>query len=378
MWERWKSAWRVVFLALLACALLFAFSEPAQSDAWLILILSLLMAGWYFAASRVAHWRERLLPLFAYFISGWLLWYMLTSLNTAFFLLLFILFPHLFIIAPLAWAIALALVLNGLVLLQLYRVNSDWVVTWMLLLTLTSLGGSLLGYFINDIIRQSEKRRLLIAELEATRSHLAETQREAGILHERQRLAGELHDTITQGLVAVVMHLEAAENSADSETAQRIAQAKIAARDSLHEARRFIWEMRPPALEHHALVDALRYVVESWCKASALSGELVTTGDARPLSHDIELALLRVTQEALANVAKHAHAQRATVTLSYMPDSVVLDVNDNGRGFDGKSESGFGLINMRRRVEALSGTLTVESAVGEGTTVVAEIPLKGN
>ena len=96
---------------------------------------------------------------------------------------------------------------------------------------------------------------------------------------------------------------------------------------------------------------------------------------------EVEVMLLRATQEALANVRKHARANRVSVTLSYMDDVVVLDVQDNGLGFDptdhtspaDQIESGYGLTAMRERIEQLGGTLLVESTPGEGTTLVVEI-----
>jgi signal transduction histidine kinase len=112
--------------------------------------------------------------------------------------------------------------------------------------------------------------------------------------------------------------------------------------------------------------------------------ELVVTGSDRLLPSETEIALLRTVQEALANVRKHAQANRVSVTLSFMDDEVILDVQDDGRGFvaarvpsnrDRHVSNGFGIPSMRRRVENLGGTLTVESAPGEGTTLMVSIPL---
>src|SRR5204863_9082795 len=140
--------------------------------------------------------------------------------------------------------------------------------TWMLFVALASIGACLLGYFISDIIRQSGERQQLIADLEATRENLVQTQREAGILSERHRLAGELHDTLAQGLVGIITHLEAAENPADPQkSGHHLQQAKLMARDSLHETRRFIWAMRPAALENQVFDQGLARILESWSKA---------------------------------------------------------------------------------------------------------------
>ena len=108
--------------------------------------------------------------------------------------------------------------------------------------------------------------------------------------------------------------------------------------------------------------------------------EVVTTGDVQPLHPEVEVALLRTAQEALANVAKHANASRAGLTLSYMGDVVTLDVRDDGVGFDGarpeptSAGSGFGLSAMRQRVNRVAGTLAIESEPGAGTAVSARVP----
>ena len=118
-----------------------------------------------------------------------------------------------------------------------------------------------------------------------------------------------------------------------------------------------------------------------WSVTSGVAGEVETTGEARALHPEVEVTLLRVAQEALANVAKHADASRAGVTLSYMEDVVTLDVRDDGAGFalngsagPGPADGGFGLIAMRQRVSRLAGQLEIESEPGSGTAVSASLP----
>ena len=125
-----------------------------------------------------------------------------------------------------------------------------------------------------------------------------------------------------------------------------------------------------------------------WSATSGVAGEVETTGDARALHPEVEVTLLRVAQEALANVAKHAGASRAGVTLSYMEDVVSLDVRDDGAGFvppagpaatghartGSPAGGGFGLIAMRQRVSRLAGQLEIESEPGAGTAVSASLP----
>jgi signal transduction histidine kinase len=113
-----------------------------------------------------------------------------------------------------------------------------------------------------------------------------------------------------------------------------------------------------------------------------IDGQLTTTGTPRVVKPETESTLLRATQEALANVAKYARASRVGVTLSYMEREVALDVRDDGDGFDPERRTapvggGFGLVAMRQRVEALNGTLEVESEPGSGTAISARVPIQG-
>ncbi len=173
----------------------------------------------------------------------------------------------------------------------------------------------------------------------------------------------------------------------DPERERRIDNAKRLARDSLAEARRSVQALRPQALENSRLPEALADEMARWSATSGVPGEVETTGDARALHPEVEVTLLRVAQEALANVAKHAGASRAGVTLSYMEDVVSLDVCDDGAGFVPSSGpagpaasngspagDGFGLIAMRQRVSRLAGQLEIESEPGTGTAVSASLP----
>lgn len=371
-WDRWSAAWHLLFVALCALALaLVVFDPDNHSDPLPPILLTGLLIAWYAASLRLPT-----LSAFGYagyFALGWTIWYGLAGYNLAFMLVLGGLFPQVFVLAGLPAAIGFALILNGLVLLQLQRINSSLTVTWTLIMAVMWVGGALLAYYITDIIRQSRERQVLIEQLTAAQTRIAEMERQAGIAHERQRLAGELHDTIAQGLIGIVTHLEAAD-AAPADSRRYLDGAKQLARESLNEVRHFIWELRPPVLEGRLFEEGLREVAASWSSIHGIPVDVVITGTPRGLVN--EVTLLRITQEALANVSKHAHARRVTITLSYMPDRIMLDINDDGVGFAPEANgSGYGLINMRGRVAVLGGTLTVESAANAGTTLVVEIPL---
>src|SRR5439155_8263315 len=152
--------------------------------------------------------------------------------------------------------------------------------------------------------------------------------------------------------------------------------------ESLTEARRSVDALRPEPLETARLSDAMTSEAGRWSTLHGVPVQVTTTGTVRPLPPDVEVALLRTAQEGLANVAKHAQAARVGLTLSYMDHEVALDVRDDGRGFDPAEAKGFdpaeakgfGLVAMRQRIEALSGTLQVESEPGAGTAISASIP----
>ncbi len=125
--------------------------------------------------------------------------------------------------------------------------------------------------------------------------------------------------------------------------------------------------------------EAVTQVPRHWAAIHGIPAEAVITGDPLPLHPEIEVAILRTVQEALANVAKHAHATRVGLTLSYMGDVVILDVRDDGCGFAipqeaGGPQAGFGLIAMRQRVSRVAGELTIESEPGHGTVISARLP----
>jgi signal transduction histidine kinase len=236
---------------------------------------------------------------------------------------------------------------------------------------------------------QTEAHKRTIGQLEAAmaenaglHAQLLASAREAGVHDERERLAREIHDTLAQGLIGIITQLQAAEQPGAAAGRRRhLDTAARLARDSLSEARRSVRALRPEALEAAALPDALSDVVTRWSTDSGVPAELATTGTPRPIHPELEVSLLRTAQEALANVVKHAAANRVRLTLSYMEDVVTLDIRDDGRGFTpadppaGTGDGGgFGLTAMRQRLHRVAGTLAIESEPGTGTAVSASVP----
>jgi signal transduction histidine kinase len=153
------------------------------------------------------------------------------------------------------------------------------------------------------------------------------------------------------------------------------------AQRTLTEARRSVQALRPEPLERSHLPDALSDLAERWTRTSGVPVTVEVTGAPRPLITGIEVTLFRIAQESLANVARHARASRAGVTLSYLDDVVLLDIRDDGAGFEpdarpreGDLHGGFGLSSMRQRVREAGGTLEIESGPGQGTAVGVSVP----
>ncbi|WP_418155555.1 sensor histidine kinase [Actinoalloteichus caeruleus] len=269
----------------------------------------------------------------------------------------------------------------------------EWAVTSLVSVV---LAGSCYSLLDTAERRGRERTRALVesheanARLEAAleenadlHAQLLARAREAGVLDERQRMAREIHDTLAQGLAGIVTQLQAAEQTLDqpSTAGRHLTKAMSLARESLTEARRTVHAMEPELLADARLPEAIAAVVHRWCETHDVDAVLTTTGDARPMHTDVEVALVRTAQEALANVAKHAGASRVGLTLSYLPDRVLLDVRDDGVGFDvtspranGSPGGGFGLAGMRQRVRRLAGRLDIEAEPGGGTAISASVP----
>lgn len=224
-----------------------------------------------------------------------------------------------------------------------------------------------------------------LAENARLHEQLVEQARESGMRDERERLALEIHDTIAQSLIGVVTQLQAAEDASDPGVAGKHRErAANLAREALGEARRSVQGLRPAQLEEATLTAALDRLVREWSRDNAIAGALTVTGDPEPQPADVEATVLRVTQESLANVAKHAGAGRVGVTLSYMMDELMLDVRDDGAGFDpatvrnsSPESGGVGLHGMRERARRLSGELVIESEIGGGTAISLRVPSRG-
>jgi signal transduction histidine kinase len=209
---------------------------------------------------------------------------------------------------------------------------------------------------------------------------LGEQARQAAVLQERNRLAQEIHDTLAQGFTVILMQLEVAEDAfSDSpeEALAHVTRAKDMARSSLAAARRSVRALRPRELEQGGLPAALAEVLTRTTRDTGVRPVLDVQGVARPLHDDTETNLLRITQEALYNIQKHAEAKRIWIELSFEPNSVRLAVKDDGKGFDTtamRNDNHFGLQVMQERAETIGGVLQLSSRPGHGTQIMITVP----
>ncbi|WP_369181498.1 sensor histidine kinase [Streptomyces mutabilis] len=238
--------------------------------------------------------------------------------------------------------------------------------------------------------RQAARQRALIDDLIRTRRELAASERREGTLAERQRLSMEIHDTLAQGLSSQRMLLQAAERVWESDPGKartHVRGAASVAEHNLAEARRFVHDLAPADLARGGGLEAALRALAARESGDHLTVRVhVDDGGRAPLLPDrVQSALLRIAQGALANVREHAGAATAALTLTLLDDQAVLDVTDDGHGFEPAAlpdapagARGHGLPAMRARLRQLGGTLTVESAPGEGTALSAAVPLEAS
>ncbi|MFD3591631.1 sensor histidine kinase [Nocardia sp. NPDC058640] len=278
-------------------------------------------------------------------------------------------------------AVSLVVVLTGLVVVTQVRL-AGWADPNLLLAPI-AVAAVTTALFVG-MRRQAQRQADLIDDLVRTRQQLAATERREGTLAERERLAREIHDTLAQGLSSQRMLLQAADLVWDTDpelahTHLRTA-AEIAERD-LTEARRFVHDLAPADLAAGGSLPAALAAVAARETTDTLTVRCHIEGTPGPLPQRVEATLLRIAQGALANIREHADASTATITLTCLDDQIVLDIADNGHGFDPDDladpaeHRGHGLPAIRARVRQLGGTCTIESAPGDGTVLSAAIPL---
>jgi signal transduction histidine kinase len=196
---------------------------------------------------------------------------------------------------------------------------------------------------------------------------------------ERRFLARELHDEIGQALTGLRMILEASANAAPPDNRRGFEEAQELVRGLLSRVRRLSLELRPSMLDDFGLVPAVLWLIEHYELRTGVRVDFRHAGlDGRRLSQEVETAAYRVVQEALTNVARHAGVADAIVRVCWAQDVLEVQVQDHGRGFDPGQVAcpATGVQGMRERAALLGGRLSIESAPGRGTCVLAELPVR--
>jgi signal transduction histidine kinase len=386
-WSRWLPAGRVYGFVVLAIALWTArpwLTPGGWPGALAMAILAALTVAFVVMWVYRPIWQHGVRTLAWHGLFLIAAYTALVAISPAFLVLQLLVYPQVVFSLALRWSIAGGIAL-GVISAAVVFAGAGGDIGTALPGVATSLMTAIvvvaMAVWIRETITQSLQRQSLIEQLTAARRDLATAERAAGVAEERARLAREIHDTLAQAFASVVTHLEAADASlsSDAERPRRhIRAAEEVARASLAEARTLVWALRPEAIATVGLPAAIeRAAVAAGAGPGSPTTEFAVSGKARQLHVDVEVTLLRAAQEAIANARRHAAASHITVTLTYYPDEVSLDVIDDGCGFDPSAAAkrgGLGLVGMRERAEALGGTLAIESTPGEGTAVAITLP----
>jgi signal transduction histidine kinase len=204
--------------------------------------------------------------------------------------------------------------------------------------------------------------------------------RYAAVLSERGRIARELHDTIAQGFTGVSMQLEAASAKlagAPDEVRDNLDRARSLVRTSLSDARRSVRALRPHLLESGGLTASLSAIAEQLTAGTGVRAAVRAHGLKRRLPPDVEDALFRIGQEAMTNAVRHGACRSVEIDVRIARGFATLTIEDDGTGFDpGETRDGSGLSGMRERLGRLGGSLQVAAAPGEGSRLVATVPVR--
>ena len=221
---------------------------------------------------------------------------------------------------------------------------------------------------------ERDARNALAEANQLLRDHASQVE-ELATTKERNRLAREIHDSVGHYLTVVNVQIGAARTVLDqnrSRALEHLSKAQSLTQEGLAEVRHSVAALRASPTESRQLPEALTSLVDQW-RAAGLNANLRLTGTVRTLTPQTNLTLYRAGQEALTNVAKHAHATAVNVRLNYDDDRIQLTIKDNGVGAT-ESEGGFGLLGIRERVQLLNGTVRVTTDAGKGFILEVEVP----
>lgn len=208
-----------------------------------------------------------------------------------------------------------------------------------------------------------------------------EEEKVKAISEERDRIARELHDGVQQDLFLLGLKVDLCcelVGSNPERVTQELKSVRQTLTEGINDLQRITRALRPIDLERLGLFEAVKKLASELGEQNRVAVQVSINGGTKKLPHDLEASLFRIVQEALSNVAKHACAKRAWVELdSSNPKKVTLTIRDDGRGFDPQmAPQGLGLKHMKERVEERGGLFTLESAPGQGTKILAVLPIR--
>lgn len=252
---------------------------------------------------------------------------------------------------------------------------------WTLVIpVLVFVGSSTIAYAIHRIGALTARQAELIRQLDSAQQDLAASERSRGALEERTRMAGEIHDTLAQGFTSIVL-LARSGRRPTADAGEILDSIESTAQVNLDTARRLVESSRPDELDEVSLPDALRRHLQA-SLPDDVGGEVEIVGTPQALPGSVETVLLRAAQEGIRNACTHGRPNRVDVTLSYLDDVVTLGVRDDGIGLAagevhdrGTLTGGQGLATLTRRVESLSGCLTIESGEAHGSVLTIQLPV---
>lgn len=356
-----------------------------------VIISGLAILGWHAVGTILP---SRALP--QRLAVGWLIgfaviWGTAVAVSAEFVWLAFLLWLLAGHLLPLRWGLVFsALVLAVVVVAPILHQNTT---------TYANVFGPLIGGIFAfgisrgylQLLRDAAERELLVASLTRAQQEMAElqdelalAQRQSGAITERTRISRDIHDTVAQSLssIRLLSHAEASRTD-DPSAIRTLNQVETLASDSLADVRRIVAALVPAELENGALPAALQRMLDRSHAETGVQTDLRVDDSLPLLPTEVEVALLRTAQSALANVRLHARASRVVMSLIDADDSVRLDIIDDGNGFDvaaweqtaGSETSSYGLRFMRARLRELGGGLDIESSPGAGTAISAHLPI---
>jgi signal transduction histidine kinase len=227
--------------------------------------------------------------------------------------------------------------------------------------------------WIHAVMRQGRERQRLIDELREQEAEITALSAERGAAHERARIAREMHDTLAQGFTSIITLGRAVQGELGTDLAlarRHVELITVTAQENLAESHRIIAALSPLRVEDRSLPQALARVAARFTAETGLDAAIEVRGPARATSPAAEVVALRVVQEALANVRKHAKAGHVNVAVEYGAGTLTVEIRDDGVGFDPAAPTaGFGLKGLRSRVLESGGAVRVFSWPGAGTTI---------